>query len=46
MPKHETRKERLEAIWRTLTITSKQFITPQMLRVNFYSDELQSFKSP
>ena len=35
MPKHEIRKVRLEAIWRTLTVTSKQFLTPQMSRVMF-----------
>lgn len=46
MPKHEIRKVRLEAIWRTLTVTSKQFVTPQMLRVNFHSNELDTFESP
>lgn len=46
MPKHEIRKERLDAIWRTLTVTSKQFLTPKMLRVHFQSEELQSFESP
>ena len=46
MPKHEIRKVRLEAIWRTLTVTSKQFLTPQMLRVNFRSNELDTFQSP
>ena len=46
MPKHEIRKVRLEAIWRTLTVTSKQFVTPQMLRVNLHSNELDTFESP
>ena len=46
MPKHEIRKVRLEAIWRTLKVTSKQYITPQMLRVNFFSNELDTFESP
>lgn len=46
MPKHEIQKQRLEAIWRILTVSSKQFITPGMLRVNFLSEELQSFNSP
>ncbi len=46
MPKHEIRKVRLEAIWRTLTVTSKQLLTPQMLRVNFLSNELDTFESP
>ncbi len=46
MQKHEVRKVRLEALWRTLTVIHKQQITPQLLRIHFASRELQGFDSP
>lgn len=46
MQKHEIRKVRLEAVWRTLTVTQKQAITPHLLHIHFNSIELQGFDSP
>jgi NADPH-dependent ferric siderophore reductase len=46
MQKHEIRKVRLEALWRTLTVTHKQQVTPQFLRIHFESRDLQGFDSP
>ena len=46
MIKHEITRQRMEIRRHKLTVSTKEAITPRMLRVRFTSDELQGFQSP
>jgi len=46
MTKHEFTRVRQETVRRSLRVVSKEYLTPRMLRVEFYSDALRGFSSP
>lgn len=46
MAKHEIEKVRLEPIRRKMQVAAKEFLTPQMLRIDFTSKDLAGFRSP
>jgi NADPH-dependent ferric siderophore reductase len=46
MTKHDITRHRMEVRRRKLNVSTKEHITPRMLRIRFTSDELQGFQSP